>query len=515
MATPYDVIIIGTGAGGGTLAYRLAPTGKRILLLERGDYVPREKQNWDSNAVVVDGRYNIKDAWLDRDGREFQPGTHYFVGGNTKFYGAALLRLRREDFGVVRHRGGVSPAWPIAYEDLEPYYTQAEHLYQVHGQHGTDPTEPPASAPYRFPPLRHEPRIQQLVDDLTRLGHRPFPLPVGIMRDDADPRRSRCIRCDTCDGFPCLIHAKADAQVICVDPALEHPNVTLLTGAYVSRLETSASGREVTTVHVKRHGAQETYTASIVVVACGAINSAALLLRSASDRHPQGLANGSGVVGRHYMCHINSLLLALSLDPNPTVYQKTWGLNDFYFATPDWGFPLGHISMIGKTDASILRAGAPRITPGWTLEKMAEHTLSFWLTTEDLPSPDNRVSLAADGRIVLDYRSNNDEAHERLMGRLRGLMKEIRVIEDAHMIRLQAYIPGRIPLAGVAHQNGTVRFGPDPKAAALDVNCKAHELDNLYVVDGSFFPSSGAVNPALTIMANALRVGDHLAARLA
>src|SRR5262245_40714024 len=515
MATPYDVIIIGTGAGGGTLAHRLAPTGKRILLLERGDYVPREKQNWDSHAVVVDGRYNIKDAWLDKDGQEFIPGTHYFVGGNTKFYGAALLRLRREDFGVVRQHGGVSPAWPIAYEDLEPYYTQAEHLYQVHGQRGTDPTEPPASAPYRFPPLRHEPRIQQLVNDLTRIGHKPFPLPVGVMRDDGDPRRSQCIRCDTCDGFPCLIHAKADAQVICVDPALEHSNVTLVTGAYVASLETSPSGREVTTVHVERNGAKETYTGSIVVVACGAINSAALLLRSASSRHPQGLANGSGVVGRHYMCHINSLLLALSLDPNPTVFQKTWGLNDFYFPTPEWEFPLGHISMIGKTDANTLRAGAPRITPGWTLERMAAHTLSFWLTTEDLPDPNNRVSLASDGRIVLQYASNNDEAHERLIAKLRGMMKEIRAIDDAHhLFRLQAYIPGRIPLAGVAHQNGTVRFGLDPRASALDLNCKAHELDNLYVVDGSFFPSSGGVNPALTIMANALRVGDHLAARL-
>ncbi len=508
----YDVIVIGTGAGGGTLAHRLAPSGKRILLLERGGYVPREKENWDSHAVEVENRYHNAEAWRDRHGRDFQAGTHYFVGGNTKFYGAALIRLRREDFGRVAHHGGVSPAWPIAYEDLEPYYTEAEHLYHVHGQRGVDPTEPPASAPYRHPPLSHEPRIQQLVDDLTRIGHRPFPMPVGVMLDEQRPRQSRCIRCDSCDGFPCLVAAKADAQVICVDPALEHPNVTLLTDAYVSRLETSASGREVTTVHVVRHGIAERYSAAIVVVACGAINSAALLLRSADDRHPHGLANGSDVVGRHYMCHLNSLLLAVSREPNPTRFQKTWGLNDFYFASPELDHPMGHISMIGKTDANTLRAGAPRFAPGWTLEKMAQHTLSFWLTSEDLPDPDNRVTVDGDGGIRLSYVPNNEEGHRRLVAKLRSVLDEIRCHD--HLISLNAYIPARIPLAGVAHQNGTVRFGHDPRTSALDVHCKAHEVDNLYVVDGSFFPSSCAVNPALTIMANAMRVGDHIRARL-
>jgi choline dehydrogenase-like flavoprotein len=510
--THYDVIVIGTGAGGGTLAHRLAPTGKRILLLERGGWVPREKQNWDSHAVVVENRYHTGEAWLDRAGREFQPGTHYFVGGNTKFYGAALIRLRAHDFGEVRHHGGVSPAWPIGYDELEPYYTEAERLYQVHGLRGSDPTEPPASAPYPWPALAHEPRIQELVDDLGRIGHRPFHMPVGIMRDEARPERSRCIRCDTCDGFPCLVNAKADAQVVCVEPALEHPNVTLLTGAYVERLEASPSGREVTRVHVVRDGERETYAGSVVVVSCGAVNSAALLLRSADDRHPAGLANGSGVVGRHYMCHLNSMLLAVSRHPNPTSFQKTWGLNDFYGPSAAWDFPMGHVSMIGKTDASILRAGAPRIVPGWTLETMAAHTLSFWLTSEDLPDPRNRVRLDGDGRIVLDYAPNNEEGHRRLVATLKGMLKDIRCHD--HLVSLNAYVPARIPLAGVAHQNGTIRFGHDATTSALDPTCKAHELDNLYVVDGSFFPSSAAVNPALTIMANALRVGDHLKARL-
>ena len=361
----YDVIIIGTGAGGGTLAYKLAPSGKRILLLERGPYVPREKENWDSHAVVVENRYHIPDAWQDKDGRPFHPGTHYFVGGNTKFYGAALIRLRKEDFGEIRHSGGTSPAWPISYEDLEPYYTQAEHLYHVHGQHGSDPTEPPASAAYLHPPVQHEPRIQRLVEDLRRLGHTPFPMPVGIQIDEQQPHKSACIRCDTCDGFPCLVNAKADAQVICVDPALEYPNVSLLTEAYVERLETSPSGREITHVHVVHDGQQHTYSADIVVAACGAINSAALLLRSANDQHPHGLANSSDAVGRHYMAHLNSMLLAVSLEPNPTRFQKTWGLNDFYFASQEWEYPMGHISMIGKN-----RCEYPA---GWRAPHCARH----------------------------------------------------------------------------------------------------------------------------------------------
>jgi len=520
MATRYDVAIIGTGAGGGTLAYALAPTGKKILVLERGDYVPREKDNWDTRAVNLEGKYATKEVWRDRDGRELHPHTNYYVGGNTKFYGAALFRLRREDFGEVKHDGGVSPAWPIAYEDLEPYYTRAEQLYHVHGERGADPTEPPAGAPYPHPPVSHEPRIQQLADDWARLGRRPFHVPLGVMLDEANPRKSACIRCATCDGHPCLVNAKSDAQVVCVDRALEHANVTLLTNAHVKRLETSASGREVTRIVVDRQGATETYAADVVVVACGAINSAALLLRSANERHPRGLANGSDVVGRHYMGHVNSVLMALSKCPNPTVFQKTLALNDFYFGSEEWDYPMGHISFVGKLDGDTLRAGAPAIAPGFTLDLMARHSLDFWLTSEDLPDPDNRVTLDREGNIVLAYRPNNEEGHRRLTAELKRLMKaQTKCTVHGHechegLFARNLYLGQRIPLAGVAHQNGTVRFGRDPKTSVLDVTCKAHELDNLYVVDASFFPSSAAVNPALTIMANALRVGDHLKGRL-
>jgi choline dehydrogenase-like flavoprotein len=516
----FDVIIIGTGAGGGTLAYRLAPSGKRVLLLERGDYVPREKDNWETRAVNLEGKYSTKEVWRDAKGRELHPHTNYWVGGNTKFYGAALFRLRREDFGELKHWDGTSPAWPISYGEMEPYYTQAEHLYQVHGLRGEDPTEPPASAPYRHPPVSHEPRIQQLSDDFARLGLKPFHVPLGVMLDEATPRTSQCIRCATCDGHPCLVSAKADAQVLCVDPALEHPNVTLLTRAYVSRLETGPSGREVTRVIVERDGTTETYSASIVVAACGAINSAALLLRSASDKHPRGLANGSDVVGRHYMGHVNSVLMAVSKCPNPTVFQKTLAVNDFYFGSEEWDYPMGHISFVGKLDAATLRAGAPALAPGWTLELMAKHSLDFWLTSEDLPDPDNRVTLDRNGNIVLAYTPNNAEGHTRLVEKLKSLMKQQTKCgvhgHECHegLFARSLYLGQRIPLAGVAHQNGTIRFGRDPRSSALDVNCRAHEVDNLYVVDASFFPSSGAVNPALTVMANALRVGDHLLQRL-
>jgi choline dehydrogenase-like flavoprotein len=516
----YDVIIIGTGAGGGTLAYRLAPSGLRILLLERGDYVPREKDNWSSHAVNVAAKYHARERWADGDGKPLHPHTNYYVGGNTKFYGAALFRLRREDFGEIRHFGGRSPAWPIGYEEFEPYYAEAERLYQVHGARGEDPTEPPASGPYPHPPVSHEPRIARLSEDFARAGLRPFHVPLGIMLDEPAPHRSACIRCGTCDGFPCLLHAKSDAQVVCVDPALKYPNVSLLTDALVERLETSASGREISRVVVKRNGVRESYSADIVVTSCGAINSAALLLRSAGDRHPRGLANGSDMVGRHYMGHINSVLMAVSRCPNPTVFQKTLGVNDFYLGSPDWPFPMGHISFVGKLDGVALSAGAPAIAPGFTLDLMAKHSLDFWLTSEDLPDPRNRVTLGPDGQIVLNYRPNNEEGHRRLTRKLEAVMQQQSSCpthgNDCHvgLFSRNLFVGQRIPLAGVAHQNGTLRFGADPESSVLDTNCKAHEVDNLYAVDGSFFPSSGAVNPALTIIANALRVGDHLMARL-
>ena len=516
----FDFVIIGSGAGGGTLAYKLAPSGKRILLIERGPFVRREKENWNARAVNVEGRYNTKETWRNADGTELHPHTNYYVGGNTKFYGAALFRLREQDFGEIKHYGGVSPAWPISYDELEPYYTEAERIYHVHGQVGEDPTEPYRSGPFPYSAVRHEPRIQQLADDFALQGAHPFHTPLGVMLDENNHHKSPCIRCNTCDGFPCLVNAKADAHICCVVPAMRHPNVKLLTDTKVTRLVTNASGREVTAVEIERNGTKETYSGSVVVVSGGAINSAALLLRSANDKHPRGLANGSDVVGRHYMGHVNSVLMALSKCPNPTVFQKTLSINDFYFTSSESEFPMGHISFVGKLDGDTLAAGAPKVAPKWTLDLMGKHSLDFWLTSEDLPDPNNRVTINREGEIVLQYKPNNEEGHKRLIKKLGRLMNQQRACpihgHECHegIFARNLYLGQRIPLAGVAHQNGTVRFGNNPKSSALDRNCKAHEIDNLYVVDASFFCSSGAVNPALTIMANALRVGDHLLERM-
>jgi choline dehydrogenase-like flavoprotein len=513
----YDVIIIGSGAGGGTLAHRLAPTGKRILLLERGDFLPRERDNWDASAVFVHAKYQAKETWYGRDGRAFHPGIHYWVGGNTKVYGAALFRLRKEDFGEIEHHGGVSPAWPLDYGDFEPYYSEAEQLYHVHGQHGVDPTDPPASKPYPHPPVSHEPRIQELHDALCKQGLRPFPLPVGALLEEENGKpthRSACVRCDAFDGYPCLVNGKADAQVICVEPALNFPNVTLLTNTYVARLETDPSGRTISKIRATRNDVEETYSADIVVVSCGALNSALLLFRSANDQHPNGLANRSGVVGRHYMRHNNSAFMAISRRPNLTKFQKTLALNDFYFGAPDWNYPLGHIQMLGKSHGETIAAEAgfwSEVMPEMTFDAMARHAVDFWLTSEDLPDPNNRI-MYQDGKVVLDLAENNMEGHVRLQEKLKQILKATDV--HPYVFPHSLYLGKEIPIGGTAHQAGTIRFGRDPTNSALDLNCKAHELDNLYVVDGSFFVSIGAVNPSLTIIANALRVGDHLKERL-
>ncbi|AFZ23490.1 choline dehydrogenase-like flavoprotein [Cylindrospermum stagnale PCC 7417] len=508
----FDVIIIGTGAGGGTLAYTLAPLGKRILLLEQGGYLPREKDNWDTHAVFLEKKYKSQETWYDETGKSHRSPTNYCVGGNTKFYGSTLMRFRTADFGKNIHYDGISPAWPLSYADFEPYYTEAEYLYHVHGQRGIDPTEPPATAPYRYPMVNHEPRIQQLFDDFCQLGYQPFPLPLGIMLDEADLQNSNCIRCNTCGGFPCLLEAKADAHTVCIRPALKNPNVKLITHARVQRLETSASGREVSKICVERNGILEEYSADIIVVACGAINSAALLLRSLNDKHPHGLANGSGVVGRHYMRHTNSSFIAISLEPNPTVFQKTFGLNDFYFGTEDWKYPMGNIQLLGKSTPELLAAELLPSAPEITKDTIAKNGIDFCLISEDLPDPDNRVTLNSKGEITLRYTSNNLSAHKHLINKFEEMLSQLGCAD--YLLPSSLYVGNNVSIAGINHQCGTIRFGEDPQNSSLDINCKAHELDNLYVVDGSFFVSSAAVNPALTIIANALRVGNHLKERL-
>jgi len=515
----YDLIVIGSGPGGASLAQRLAPTGKKILLLERGDYLPRSVDNWDSQKVFVEGVYQAKETWYGKDGEAFQPGLHYFVGGNSKMYGAALFRLRERDFEEIAHKDGISPAWPLKYDAFEPWYAEAEKLFHVHGQRGEDPNEPWSSGPFPYPPVSHEPRVQALHDSLQGDGLHPFHLPMGILLDEKDGKTlpdSVCIRTPFFDGYPSPLNGKADAQVMCVDPALKaYPNLVLLTGAYVSSLETDPAGKTVSAVNVARGGEQERYSADIVVVACGALSSALLLLRSANDRHPHGLANGSDQVGRNYMRHNQSILMALLHEPNDTVFQKTLAVSDWYFGSDDWEYPLGLMQMCAKSHGAQIRGEA---LPSWLewlpkmpFEQMARHSMDFWLSSEDLPRPENRIRHDGD-KVVLELTENNMEAHHRLRKKLEQMLGKI----GAHprLLERSLYLGKNIPIGGTAHQAGTARFGTDPASSVLDLDCKAHELDNLYLVDASFFPSIGSVNPTLTIIANALRVADRIKARL-
>ncbi|MGH8191755.1 MAG: FAD-dependent oxidoreductase [Rhodanobacteraceae bacterium] len=515
----YDLIVIGSGPGGASLAHRLASSGKKILILERGDYLPRTMDNWNAHKVFVEGIYQAPDTWYGKGGETFHPGLHYYVGGNSKVYGAALFRLRERDFDELRHADGISPAWPLKYDDFEPYYAQAEKLFHVHGAAGEDSTEPHRSGPFPYAAVAHEPRIQALSDSFAKDGLHPFHLPLGVLLDEKDGKTtptSRCFRNPYFDGFPSPINGKSDAQVMCIDPMLEaHDNVTLRTGAYVSKLDTDSSGRTVNAVQVERDGERETVSADIVVVACGALSSALLLLRSANDKHPHGLANGSDQVGRNYIRHNQSILMAVLREPNETVFQKTLALSDFYFGDKDWEFPLGLMQMCATTHADQVRGEA---LPEWLewlpdmpFEKMAEHSMDFWLSSEDLPRAGNRIFYDGD-RVVLDLTENNLEAHHRLKKKLEELMS--RNGAYPHLLERKLYFGKDIPIGGTAHQAGTARFGTDPKTSVLDLDCKAHELDNLYVTDASFFPSIGAVNPTLTIIANALRVADRIAERM-
>ena len=498
MPNRFDLVIIGSGAGGGTVARALASSGARILILERGGFVPQEPENWDPTAVWKHLRYRTTERWLDRKGRPFLPYMHYCVGGNTKFWGSVLYRLRKGDFEAVEHLGGVSPAWPIDYATLEPYYERAERLYQVHGEAGDDPTEPPRG-PYPHPPIPHAPEIAETVERLREQGLHPSPLPLGLI-EPGEP--DGCILCNTCNSFPCRRHAKSEAEVCCVRPATGEENVTLWTRAFARRLVTDASGRRVAAVEVERDGETLRVEAPVAVVACGAVNSAALLLRSAGDRHPAGLGNSSGLVGRRYMAHLATMMQGFHpFRRNHAVFQKTVGINDFYWQGPDGGYPLGQIQSQGRTHGVMGQTVVPWV-PLWAYDAWMARGVDWLALSEDLPSPDNRVTVGADGRIRLEYRSNNGRAHRRLVREMRRILRRLGfwvVMTHSHKTR------------NTTHQCGTLCFGTDPRTSVLDPFCRSHDVENLIVVDASFFPSSAAVNPGLTIAAQALRVADHIA----
>jgi len=491
-----DVIIIGSGVGGATSAYRLAQLGLDVLVLERGDFLPREADNWSAEAVYVQRKYVGRDTWLDGRGQPFNPSIFYNVGGASKFFGCTLIRFRERDFEEVRHHDGVSPAWPIRYRDLEPYYAQAERLYHVHGSAGIDPSEAPRSAPFPHPGVASDPPMERLLGAIRRQGHHPFPQPAAIHL----PPEGHCVRCDTCDGYPCRIDAKADAEISAMLPALATGRVTLRTNTRAERLLLSADGKSVSGVEVEHEGEREILSAPIVILAASAINSAALLLKSACEQAPQGVANSSGVVGRHYMAHNNTALMALSFGRNETRFQKTVALNDFYFGDAEFPYPMGCIHSLGKLKAGMMTA-ANAWVPDAVNAFFAARSYDWWVMSEDLPDPDNRVTVE-NGMIRLSVTRNNLRAHQELVRRMTRIMRKA---------GLPLVLTKLMPVATTSHQCGTVRFGDDPRQAALDPYCRAYDQRNLFVVDASFFPSSAAVNPALTIAAQALRVAEHIA----
>ena len=357
--------------------------------------------------------------------------------------------------------------------------------------------------------------MQKLVTDLLSAGLHPFHAPTGVAMNELDPAFSACVRCNRCDGFPCLVQAKGDAEVMGVRPALDHDNVFLLTEAEVRKLKTDASGREITEVVVNHRGEERRFSGDIVVISAGAANSARLLLMSANDAHPRGLANSSDQVGRNYMFHNCKAVVALAHEPNTTVFQKTVAVNDWYFGDNAFDYPMGNVQMTGKTNGAMIKGYKPRLTalaPTWSMDRIAEHSLDFWLQTEDLPRPYNRVTVDAHGQIKLSYTMTNNRASQELINRLEGLLDKLYL--QNHLAERQVYFASSMDIQAVGHQMGTCRFGTDPASSVLDLNCRTHDVDNLYVVDTSFFPSSSAVNPSLTAIANAIRVGDHLKERL-
>lgn len=497
-----DVVIVGSGVGGSAVAWQLAGAGLDVLVIERGDALAREWQNWDAQAVFGELRYRADETWIDGDGKPYRPGQYYFVGGHTKFFGAAMFRFREADFERLEHEEGVSPAWPIRYDELEPYYALAERLFGVRGAAGGDPTDPPRSQAYPHGPIPDEPVIARLRQALLRQGLHPFVMPAAIDFGEG----GRCVRCATCDAFPCRIDAKGDAETCLLRPALKKGGVTLMTGARVTRLATDASGRRIAAATVATREGVRTVTGNVFVLSAGAVNSAALLLASASEKWPRGLANSSDAVGRYYMNHNCTAIVAI--DPrriNDTRFPKTLSVNDFYFGGERDSWPLGNLQMLGKIREPMLRGVLPYV-PRAILRYLADHSVDMYAMSEDLPRAESRVQVSADGQIRLAWRRTNLRPHERL------------VREAKRMLRKAGFpfvMSRRFGDDTPSHQCGTVRFGDDPSTAPLDAHCKAYDHENLYVVDASFFPSSAAVNPALTVAAQALRVGEHLRAKLA
>lgn len=492
-----DVIVIGSGVGGGAVAHQLAGSGAKILIIERGDFLPNEPQNADAEAVFTQSRYRTRDLWQDQSGRKYRPGQYYYVGGHTKFYGTAMFRFRTQDFKETAGEDGISPEWPISYADLEPHYATAEQIFGVRGQAGIDPTEPPRSAAYPFPAMPHEPLIARMAAGLARQGMTPFHMPSAV---DFGPG-GRCRRCGTCDAFVCRFDAKGDAETRLIRPLLQHPDVTLWTGATVMRLIPDDAGLRIAAVEVIRDGVQMRIAAPLVVLSAGAINSALILLRSANAVLPQGVANRSGVVGRYLMNHhLSGLMGLLPFTRNDTKFTKTLSINDYYHGLPDDRAAAGNVQMLGNIAGPMIRSAYPMM-PAFLANWLGRHSVDWLVMSEDLPNFDSRVRLLHGDQVEVAYHPGARAAHHRFVRHMRRHLRKL---------GFAAVLHHSFGIEAPSHQCGTVRMGADPANSALDGLCRAHDHPNLYVVDAGFFPSSGALNPALTVAAQALRVGAHL-----
>lgn len=490
--TAPDILIIGSGMGGATLAAALAPSGRRILILERGERLADCPEARDPVAVFGTGHFRPDETWLDADGGSFAPNNYYHPGGNSKFYGAVLMRYRAEDFSPLRHMGGTAPGWPMSYDEFEPDYQAAEEMYQVRGALGEDPTEPRHSRPYAYPAVPHEPDMVDLCSRLKAQGLHPGALPLGV---DIDLwLKGGAI---TFDGFPNTRGGKMDAETIGLAEALKHPNVTLMTGAKVTRLIADAD--RIAAVEFERAGQTERVPAPLICLCAGAVKSSALLLASADADHPTGLANRSDQVGRNFMNHNITAVLGFNpLRRNRSVYEKTIQMNDWYLTGGPNGEPLGNVQMLGRVTGDIMAAetGMPLAFARW----IADHSVHLMTMSEDLPNPESRVMLR-DGQIVLKWERSNWEAHAALNAKLKVVLKRA-----GWPVVLTKTFEKRTP----SHQCGTARMGRDPATSVVDAYCRSHDHNNLFIVDASVLPTSGAANPSLTVAALALRAGRHI-----
>jgi len=493
MSAAPDIVIIGSGMGGATLAAGLAPTGARIVILERGQQIPEGAPARDPWRIYTNSAFRSPETWLSETGEPFEPGNYYNVGGNSKLYGAVLIRYRKEDFSELEHYDGVSPAWPISYDELAPWYDVAEQLYQVRGNAGSDPTEPPHSNGYPFPPVPDEPIILSARKRLERAGARPFDLPLGV---DID----RWLKAGNTgwDGYPDLRCGKMDAETCGLAAALSHDNVSLVTGARVTELKADPETGRIGEVVYEKDGAETRLSAKVVVLCAGAVQSAALLLKS-------GIANSSGYVGRCFMNHNATALIAI--DPgfkNDAVYQKTFGINDWYLSDGEDGKPLGNLQLLGRVTPDILKIQVPQL-PMFAARWISGHALDLYLISEDLPDPESRVVLK-DGKIQLLWRRSNMTAHRKLVSKAKATLRKA-----GFPIVLSRLFDGRVP----SHQCGTVRMGNDPATSVLNPDCRSWDHPNLFVTDAAVLPTSAAVNPALTVAALALRTAETIKRDLA